>query len=263
MKCHDKQQGSAHAIIIVVLVIGLIGALGFAYYKAFIMQSQATVSNFAECKTASGSKIQESYPEVCVTEDGKRFTNPDQHVDDAQLDTQAIPTAYDGWQLTLDAPTDWKIKKESNTTPTKANFTTITSPSGKVAIDVMMGEVYLDGVCGPSSVTEINKYPTKIDGLQVVGTTSKLAGGDDQYIVQTYVLPVSGTMFKGLKIGGDPCVMHGNHFFTAAGTQYDADKDKVGARISIRAVNDLKDGRDILKLEDYKAARQIVQTLHS
>lgn len=33
------------------------------------------ISTFEECKKSAGSKIQESYPEVCVTKDGNKFTN--------------------------------------------------------------------------------------------------------------------------------------------------------------------------------------------
>lgn len=39
--------------------------------------SDAKVVSYAECAKKPGSKIQESYPRVCVTEDGQRFTNPE------------------------------------------------------------------------------------------------------------------------------------------------------------------------------------------
>ncbi|HVX58260.1 MAG TPA: hypothetical protein VG964_00815 [Candidatus Saccharimonadales bacterium] len=34
----------------------------------------STVSNFDDCSKASGSKIQQTFPEICVTADGKSFT---------------------------------------------------------------------------------------------------------------------------------------------------------------------------------------------
>lgn len=40
----------------------------------------AEVSSFDEC-AAAGNPIQESYPEVCVTPDGTRYTNPDQQAE--------------------------------------------------------------------------------------------------------------------------------------------------------------------------------------
>jgi hypothetical protein len=33
------------------------------------------INNFDDCKKAAGSKIEQTYPEVCVTKDGKRFVN--------------------------------------------------------------------------------------------------------------------------------------------------------------------------------------------
>lgn len=42
------------------------------------------VTSFAQCVTANGSTLQESYPEVCATKDGKRFQNPSQFVKSEQ-----------------------------------------------------------------------------------------------------------------------------------------------------------------------------------
>jgi hypothetical protein len=32
------------------------------------------ISSFNECKSAAGSKVETTYPEICVTKDGKKFT---------------------------------------------------------------------------------------------------------------------------------------------------------------------------------------------
>ncbi len=34
------------------------------------------IKSFADCQKATGSLIQESYPEVCVTKSGQRFVQP-------------------------------------------------------------------------------------------------------------------------------------------------------------------------------------------
>lgn len=76
-----NQSGSAHVIIIIALVGALIGALGWIFWQNFIAKDSASsISNYAECAADKDSKIQESYPEVCVTKDGKSFTNPGQKV---------------------------------------------------------------------------------------------------------------------------------------------------------------------------------------
>ena len=228
MKQRQLQRGSAHAVIIIVLVVALLGALGYIYWQNFVGNQQT--NGQTDTKTTTDA-------------------------------VSPVTTSYGDLSLTLDAPKEWKVEKTDHTMPAKASQTMITSPSGKVGVDIMIGEPYLDGACGLASVVEINKYPTKIDNLQLFETTSKFEG-DGGYTVQAYVLPTAGVMAKGLKVGENPCVMHGNKWFTATGAQYDADKDKVAARVSIYSKDDLSDARDLLKLEDYKTARQIVQTLH-
>lgn len=74
------QSGSAHVVIIVCLAVALLGALGWIFWQNFVStdNKSGNITNYAECAADEGSRIQESYPEVCVTKDGKSFTNPDQ-----------------------------------------------------------------------------------------------------------------------------------------------------------------------------------------
>jgi hypothetical protein len=44
------------------------------------------VNNYADCVKAKGSKLQETYPEVCVTSGGQRFTNSEQAQAEQKLD---------------------------------------------------------------------------------------------------------------------------------------------------------------------------------
>lgn len=57
----------------------LIGAL-LILSRSVLAPSNGGVYNFEECKKA-GNKVQESYPEVCITNDGRRFVNPGQVVE--------------------------------------------------------------------------------------------------------------------------------------------------------------------------------------
>lgn len=68
--------------------MALIGVIvtGFVAWRISVAQrtnpgenTQKTIpaTSFEECKSA-GNPIQESYPERCVTPDGKSFTNPEQ-----------------------------------------------------------------------------------------------------------------------------------------------------------------------------------------
>lgn len=60
--------------LLAVIVVLLIGTA----FLAKSMSDSGHVLTYEDCTKQSGSRIQESYPEVCVSKDGKRFTNPDQ-----------------------------------------------------------------------------------------------------------------------------------------------------------------------------------------
>lgn len=73
--------------ILIFAIVAIIAGTGY-YVLNNNVQSKDQVSNtpktavtatkitsFAECKNTSGSKIQETFPEICVTKDGKSFTN--------------------------------------------------------------------------------------------------------------------------------------------------------------------------------------------
>lgn len=73
------QQLSIGAILLIAGVSLLFGVIGFAIWKQLDYQN-SRVSDYAACVKSAGSFIQESYPEVCVTRHGQRFTNPQQEV---------------------------------------------------------------------------------------------------------------------------------------------------------------------------------------
>lgn len=51
--------------------------------------SQLSISNFDEC-VAAGNPVMESYPEQCITRDGRHFVNKGHSVDDTALVEQYI-----------------------------------------------------------------------------------------------------------------------------------------------------------------------------
>lgn len=74
------------------------------------MQRETNVSSFDECK-AAGNPIQYSYPEVCLTKDGKRFVNPNQdkaHQDSLTGEEDLIPPTNPEL-LVLDVE-EWKVR---------------------------------------------------------------------------------------------------------------------------------------------------------
>lgn len=90
MKLNHKAFGTIEIILAVVLVVG-VGVVGYSVYKtnqankqadslksSQTTHTQSTVKEFASCKKAVGSKLLETYPEQCVTKDGKKFTDTSQ-----------------------------------------------------------------------------------------------------------------------------------------------------------------------------------------
>ncbi len=59
---------------LVVMVAGLFGVFGLVGNAL----GKTPASTYSACLQANGSKLLESYPEICVTKEGKRFQNPKQ-----------------------------------------------------------------------------------------------------------------------------------------------------------------------------------------
>lgn len=76
-----QKPGNATRIsaIIILTAIVLVGGL-FILARSVFAPSNRAIHTFEECKKA-GNKVQESYPEVCVTDDGQSFVNPSQVVE--------------------------------------------------------------------------------------------------------------------------------------------------------------------------------------
>lgn len=75
MNRREKQELALSKIIVIAAAfVGLVLVVWLAWVRP---AQKANVNSFTECK-AAGNPVQESYPEVCVTKEGKRFTNPEQ-----------------------------------------------------------------------------------------------------------------------------------------------------------------------------------------
>lgn len=76
MALGDEKQASIIAIVVstvsvvLVLIVWLISSLLGASSDA------TTITNFEQCKASPDSSLQESYPEICVTSDGRTFIGP-------------------------------------------------------------------------------------------------------------------------------------------------------------------------------------------
>lgn len=103
----NKQKGfTVIEGLIILLVIALLAVAGwYGWQKRQENARLAAISNFEQCKADKDSKVQESYPEVCVTKDGKSFTNPNQKVEakpqDNQVEDQAKYLEIKEWGVKM------------------------------------------------------------------------------------------------------------------------------------------------------------------
>lgn len=72
MKVKTRNQWSG--ILVAIILLALVGAIAWAWYTSVSNKKdeQRNISNYEECAEA-GYPIMESYPEQCVTDDGRTF----------------------------------------------------------------------------------------------------------------------------------------------------------------------------------------------
>ncbi len=96
MKKLNSKGFSAVEVLIIVVIVGVLGGVGWYVWNNKQKNDKLNaISTFAQCKADSSSKIQESFPEVCVTKNGKSFTNPDQKVETSKDATKDSTSSSD------------------------------------------------------------------------------------------------------------------------------------------------------------------------
>jgi hypothetical protein len=73
-----KELALTEIVLIILAIIGLAAMVWFAWIRPNEAKS-SDINSYKACAEA-GNPIQDSYPSVCVTSDGKRFVNPDEKV---------------------------------------------------------------------------------------------------------------------------------------------------------------------------------------
>jgi hypothetical protein len=110
MKLNPKERKELAISEIGLLVLAVIG-LGIVGWFAWERPSKTPhdITTYAACVEA-GNPVQESYPSVCVTEDGKRFVNPDDTVQtqpNSSSNSQQSTTPNKDQYLTI---TEWGVR---------------------------------------------------------------------------------------------------------------------------------------------------------
>ncbi len=71
-----KPKNTLVTVLIVLIVLLSLEAAGYFAYQYLQKKQQAAITTFEACSKAPGSVIEAMYPPVCVTRDGKQFTQP-------------------------------------------------------------------------------------------------------------------------------------------------------------------------------------------
>jgi|GEM_PF-3843309 len=69
----DSKQSGWIISPINLILLGLIGIIGYLIFQNDQLRKSSSISNYEECLASSGSLIQESYPATCVSKSGQRF----------------------------------------------------------------------------------------------------------------------------------------------------------------------------------------------
>lgn len=129
-----NQRGSAHAVVIVLLVIALLGALGFVFYQNFMAPK----------------------PEV--------------HQEQAKVEEDKTKTTQLAFQNSIyefDHPDDWEVVTER---PDASNVeTAVTSPSGDIKIRFAIAEGGVGGACNTESGLKVRYYNVGTNAVTKLG----------------------------------------------------------------------------------------------
>ena len=102
MNSKDRRKLAISEIILICVgVLGLAVLLWIAWFRP--LHRNSAVNSYATC-IAAGNPVQESYPSVCVTKQGKRFDNPNERLQNGG--GESLPQPVQSY-LTIK---EWKVR---------------------------------------------------------------------------------------------------------------------------------------------------------
>ena len=192
-----KQRQSGHTLLIIVIVVmslAILGLLGFVFWQNFVNKpaSGSNVTNYTECKAATNSKILETFPEQCVTSDGRTFVGPTTSTTE---ETKLASYCTKAEKLCFDYPSDWKVETVVvDTAEPGASFDKlkISSPDGAMVLQLQTGISGLGGTCPEEVQTSVYV----LDSTPIAGLTGyKTDYRQDQAVVSRTVYKVEEEKF--------------------------------------------------------------------
>lgn len=183
-----QRAGFGHVgiILAVMLFVGVLGTLAWVFFQNFTNQAGksgdkqpnvTTITSFDECKQSAGSKILETYPQQCMTEDGKTFTRSPAYETITKDTTYCTPAE----ELCFDIPAGWKVAQvergEGSASVKDTDMLTFQSPNGDLYLNLTTGIDGLGGTCGENEdpFTVVRSIPTKLSGFEASDYSTEIA----------------------------------------------------------------------------------------
>lgn len=199
-----KDSGSGVLIAVVgILILAIIALLIGTYWNNARQDAVAHITDFASCKADAGSRIQESYPETCVTSDGRNFTGPNDAtptVPDEKLKTYCTT----GEQLCFKYPESWTVtnNKDANSKSRGPDRLDVASADKTLNLNLESGIYGIGGTCDPQNRVTVNVLESteipKLKGFKTDYTYSL-----DKPRVARVVLPEEGKYSPALYVASD------------------------------------------------------------
>jgi len=241
MESRIKEQGSAlHAVIITVLIVAVLGLLGFVFWQNFINKPSETIS-------------QDTADNVVLFENQKTAT-------DQRNDTG----------LSLKYPGNWTI--EAVTAASFKNGTKIVSPSGKFYVSLV---TYKGLTNKPANYSKCNETPNTVIALDVDSIpgypAAKLAvivthfQGEFIYNAGVYQNDGATQGINSLSVGEDRCGLDSS----AEYIEMDSPWEDYFFSLSVFTNEDsntkvtLSEVEDLINDPEYKVAKEIVRSLYA
>lgn len=165
---HDTHKGNALLItIIIVAAVVIVGGLGFVFWRQLTQAPSASgvISSFDECKKQSGSRVLETYPEQCVTQDGQTFTGP---LSSDVVGTELLTYCASGEKLCFDYPKDWTVEQldpVSAEVGFQGDRFVVYDPTDSMKLWFTSGIGGIGGTCDPDGTTTTVLQGTPISQL--------------------------------------------------------------------------------------------------
>lgn len=146
------ERGSVHLIIVIVAVLAVVSLLIFTFFQVVQGREQLandSVQTFGDCKRLRISQVLETYPEQCVTESGKKFTDPTQNVKPLATTKQFTSKKH---SITFSYPEKWTVNEliSKDVPEYYASEVTVKTGDGKIIAYLRTGGQY-GGACSPSA----------------------------------------------------------------------------------------------------------------